>query len=132
MEKEPNFEGEVMKSPAETINATEVSAAETQTKGAFIIGLILALVVILVGIYYWYSSSLNQPVMPLPNERPTAEMNQEPETTTAAAQVESFGAMSTSDEINAIEADIESTNLENLELELNQIDAELEAAIEQI
>lgn len=132
MEKEPNFEGEVMKSPAETITATEVSAAETQTKGAFIIGLILALVVILVGIYFWYSSSQNQPVIAPSNERPTAEMNKEPETTTATAQVESFGAMSTSDEITAIEADIESTNLDSLEIELNQIDAELEASIEQI
>jgi hypothetical protein len=62
--------------------------------------------------------------------RPTAEMNQEPETTNAEAQVESYGALSTSDEISALEADLGSTDITNLEIELQQIDAELEAAMQ--
>jgi uncharacterized Zn finger protein len=61
--------------------------------------------------------------------RPTAEMNKEPETTTATAQVEAFNTMSTSDEISSIEADLDSTNLVNLEIEMQQIDAELDASM---
>ncbi|USN87378.1 MAG: hypothetical protein H6779_03100 [Candidatus Nomurabacteria bacterium] len=58
--------------------------------------------------------------------RPTAEVNKEPESATAYAQVQSFGVMSTSDELSAIEADLESTNLDALVSELNAIEAELE------
>jgi hypothetical protein len=39
-------------------------------------------------------------------------------------------AVSTSDEISAIESDIEGTMLDNIANELNAIDAEIEAALE--
>jgi hypothetical protein len=80
--------------------------------------------------FYWYKSTL---VVPNNNDtslRPTAEMNKEPETTNAVAEVDSFGALSTSDEITAIEADLESTNLGELETELLQIETELEASVQ--
>jgi flagellar basal body-associated protein FliL len=130
MNNEPNFEGEKMKVPSSNINVSAEDITIKDSKGAFIIILVVALLVILVGLFFWYKSTqtLLAPVdTPL---RPTAEMNQEPETTTATAQVESFGALSTSDEIGAIEADLESTDLTNLEIELQQIDAELEASVQ--
>ena len=60
--------------------------------------------------------------------RPTYETNKEPESTTAKAQVDTLGVMSTSDELGAIEADLESTSLTNLDTELIPIDQELEAS----
>lgn len=59
--------------------------------------------------------------------RPTPDMNKEPESPTAYAQVDSLKTMSTSDEIAAIEADLESTNLDSLFLETPAIEAELSA-----
>lgn len=99
-------------------------------RGMIIIILGAALIILLVGLFLWYRASQ----MPVPTSlpeatRPTAEMNNEPESTTAEAQTESFGALSTSDEIDAIEADLESTNLESLDSELLQIETELNAQI---
>ncbi len=89
----------------------------------------VALLFILVGLFLWYKSSQIVPAPePVPT-RPTPEMNNEPESTTAEAQVESLGAMSTSDELGAIEADLESTSLDSLESELIQIETELQAEL---
>ena len=62
----------------------------------------------------------------------TAEENNEPESTTADAQVQALETVSTSNEIEAIEADIESTDLDELDAELEAIDAELDAEIQSI
>ena len=130
MNNEPNFEGEKMKMPTERTTITDSDQTTKDTKGVFIFGLIAALVVILVGLVYWYIV-MQEPVAVVETPaRPTLETNKEPETTTATAQTESFNAMSTSDEINAIEADLESTNLDTLDSELQQIDTELEASVE--
>lgn len=128
MDNEPNFEGEKMKMPTQSINPNRLGGKSESSKGIFIVLLFIALAVILIGLFYWYQSDSVIPPPPSAS-RPTAEMNKEPETTNATAQVESLSALSTSDEILAIEADIESTNLDSLEAELGQIDAELEAAL---
>lgn len=130
MDNEPKFEGEKMNVPSGDINVEAEDIAIKESKGAFILILVLALVVILAGLFFWYKStqSIMEPLA-VPT-RPTAEMNQEPESTNAEAQVDSFGTLSTSDELGAIEADLESTDLSNLETELGQIDAELEASMQ--
>jgi hypothetical protein len=127
MENEPRFEGEEMRLPTGATARTE-NPAHTETKGIFIVVLGLALIVILAALFMWYKASLEVTTPGIVPTRPTLETNKEPETTTATAQTESFGAMSTSDEISAIEADLESTNLDTLESELTQIDTELEAS----
>ncbi len=130
MNNEPNFEGEKMKMPTERETIMSGDQATKETKGVFIFGLVAALLVILAGLVYWYIV-MQEPVAVIETPtRPTLETNKEPETTNAAAQVESFGAMSTSDEITAIEADLESTNLDSLDTELQQIDVELESSVE--
>ena len=130
MDNEPNFAGEKMKMPTESNYQTGSEQATKETKGVFLIGMIAALVVILVGLIYWYLTAQTPVAVVETPLRPTAEMNKEPETTTATAQTESFGAMSTSDELGAIEADLESTNLDTLDSELIQIDTELESTVE--
>lgn len=131
MNNEPNFDGEKMKMPSESNYPTSEDSATKETKGIFIFGMVAALLVILIGLIYWYITATTVPVEPAPEPmRPTAEINKEPETTTATAQTESFGAMSTSDELSAIEADLESTNLDSLDAELQQIDTELTTSVE--
>jgi cytoskeletal protein RodZ len=120
-------------SPLQTEPTTLSEEGETVTPqkerqtALILILLITALFCILIGLFLWFKASQTPPVaLPTPT-RPTAEINNEPESTTAEAQTESFGAMSTSDEIEAIEADLESTNLDSLESELLQIETELNA-----
>lgn len=127
MSTEPNFEGEEMRLP--TTTQKEV-AKETpaEPKGIILLTLVVALVLILVGLVYWYRIT-HQVIIVDDNkaERPAVETNREPETTTATAQVDTLGVQSTSDEISAIEADLESTDLQNLDAELLQIEAELQS-----
>lgn len=92
--------------------------------------LILVLMCILGGLYIWSEQILKNNISEseLPSSsRPTPEQNNEPESATAEAHVETLGAMSTSDEIDAIEADLEATTMndEVFEAELGTIDAEL-------
>lgn len=130
MDNEPHFDGEKMKMPSESNHTAREDRATKETKGIFIFAMVAALLMILISLIYWYTIA-TVPVQTTPEPtRPTAEMNKEPETPTATAQVESFGAMSTSDELGAIEADLESTNLDSLDAELTQIDTELETSVE--
>ena len=102
---------------------------ESVANGPILVLLVVLLLAVLGGMYYWFTVlQTNTPVIS-PSLRPTAEQNNEPESTTAEAQTETMGVVSTSDEIPAIEADIESTNLDSLEAELDAIEAELEATI---
>ncbi len=128
MENEPKFEGEKMKMPSQKLDGA--SSNSSQPKGIFIVILFVALAMILVGIFFWYKTLNEVPTLITPTAtRPTTETNKEPETTTATAQVESFNALSTSDEINTIEADIESTNLDSLENEMPQIEAGMDSSL---
>lgn len=129
MALEPNFEGEKMKLPEDNEQYSNTENPKTKNSPWVLILLFILLTLILAGLIYWYYLATQIPESISNPIRPTAEMNQEPETTNAVAEVESFGAMSTSDEISTIEADLVSTNLDNLETELLQIETELEAAI---
>jgi hypothetical protein len=124
--QQPNFEGEKMHLPENAVSAgSDLDSTISKRQGPVIIFLVIALAIILVGLFFWYQA-MNKPVpvVEVPT-RPTYETNQEPESPTAEAQVDSFTVMSTSDELGAIEADLESTNLDTLETELTQIDEEL-------
>ncbi|MEZ4194828.1 MAG: hypothetical protein R3B53_00285 [Candidatus Paceibacterota bacterium] len=127
MDNQPKFEGEEMKMPEQMPTESEVDTAVTEHKGLTIIMLLVALVVILIGLVYWYQAMNREVPMQEVPMRPTYETNNEPESTTAEAQVDSFGVMSTSDELGTIEADLESTNLDSLEAEMIQIEEELQA-----
>lgn len=127
----PDLTGEEMKMPENsTVTPTRTDDESTPVNGIIIAVLAILLIAILAGMYYWFSQLTNQVEIPAPVvERPTAEENNEPESTTAEATVETQSALSTSDEIAAIEADIEATDLDALDAELTAIDAELEAAL---
>ena len=91
--------------------------------------IVRAIIVVLVllaiwSIYWFFIKEKEEIVAPIPL-RPTPEMNKEPESPTAYAQVGSLNTMSTSDELGAIEADLESTNLDSLLFETIAIEAEL-------
>ncbi|HEY0964838.1 MAG TPA: hypothetical protein VGE31_03505 [Candidatus Paceibacterota bacterium] len=102
---------------------------ESITNGPILMLLIVLLIAVLAGMYYWFSMlGRDLPITTPTALRPTAEQNNEPESATAEAQVEALNIVSTSDEIPAIEADVESTNLDSLEAELDAIEAEIDAA----
>lgn len=128
--KVPNFEGEEMKMPENTDAQISTEESSSVVNGPLLFSLAILLIVILGGMYFWFSTLDTAPAPTTPTERPTAEQNNEPESTTAEAQTETMLTTSTSDEIGAIESDIEATNLESLDAELEAIDAELEASLE--
>ncbi len=128
----PNFEGEEMKMPENTdARPTVPEERSSIINGPLLFGLAVLLIAILGGMYYWFSTLTTAPVTTPAIERPTPEENNEPESTTAEAAVDTMLTTSPSDEITAIEADVEATNLDNLDAELNAIDAEFEAALEE-
>lgn len=131
----PSFEAEEMKMPE---NTTGEMSEPTTTEKNVVSGPVLALlafilILILGGMYYWFTVlSVTEPTpAPINTERPTAEENNEPESTTAEAQTNTMLVTSPSDEIEAIEADVESTDLDSLDAEMQAIDAEIEAAIQE-
>jgi len=127
--QEPIVSDVEMKMPEDHYSAPESDDNTTQL-GIILGVLIVLLVLILGGLYLWGStmSTDTTPQQPTPAAvRPTPEENNEPESTTADAQVQALETVSTSNEIGALEADIESTNLDELDAELEAIDAELEA-----
>lgn len=91
-----------------------------------IVRVIIAVLILLViwSIYWLFIKEKEEIATPIPL-RPTPEMNKEPESPTAYAQVDSLNTISTSDELGAIEADLESTNLDSLLFETIAIEAEL-------
>jgi cytoskeletal protein RodZ len=127
--QQPDFEGEEMRMPE---NSDPIkNESDSIVNGPILLALGVLLVLLLGGMYYWFNV-MNQSPAPTPApaaERPTAEENNEPESTTAEAQAETMQTTSTSDEVSAIEADLEATDLESLDAELNAIDAELDAAL---
>lgn len=103
---------------------------ESVTNGPVLILLVVLLISVLGGMYYWFTVlRTNTPVISPTSLRPSASQNNEPESTTAEAQVEALEAVSTSDEVPAIEADVESTNLDSLDAELDAIEKEIDAAL---
>jgi hypothetical protein len=128
--QEPNFEGEAMHIPVAKANLPAVDDTNPRLLTApIIILLFLILVAILAGFYYWYTIVMSEQVVAPNDTRPTAEQNNEPESTTAEARTGLMDVVSTSDELDAIAADAQSTNLEDLTTETTAIEAELNAAI---
>lgn len=82
---------------------------------------ILAIALLVGGLYLWGSMLAPEDLLPLSPER----INNEPETTRANADVQILDTMSSSDELTTIEADIESTQLESLDTELEAMESEL-------
>ena len=117
-----------------------VGQANTDTNEPSSIGILLGiliviLVLILGGLYLWGTTLQNTTVpaeVTAPAERPTADENNEPESTNAEADAETLRAVSTSDEVNAIEADLEATDLEAIDRELDAIELELDAALQNV
>jgi hypothetical protein len=124
----PDFSNEEMKMPENMVVRTKTRPESSSVVNGPLLGtLAVLLVLILGGMYYWFAS-LNTPAPVAPvAERPTAEQNNEPESTTAEAQTETTQAVSTSDEVSAIEADLEATNLDSMDAEVKAIDAQMEA-----
>jgi ABC-type Na+ efflux pump permease subunit len=130
---EPVISDTEMKMPEESFGAASETSDRTTHLGIILGILIVLLVLILGGLYLWGSTLQTTPTATVPNiQRPTVEENNEPESTNAEAEVETLGALSTSNEINAIAADIESTNLDDLDAEMEAIEAELDNALENI
>lgn len=123
----PLFTRDELKMPAEGFGTKPQN--NTPSYIGIILGiLIVMLVLILGGLYLWGELILkNQQTVPVDTLRPTASENNEPESNNAEADVETLGAMSTSDEIDAINADLESTTINELDADLNAIDAEIVA-----
>ena len=96
--------------------------------GPILVLLVMTLLMVLGLLYLWFATiQMRMTDDTTITTRPTAEENNEPESTTAEAQAGSFQVVSNSDDINAIDADLESTNLDALDAELTTIDAELNA-----
>jgi hypothetical protein len=128
MSTQPQFDTDVMKTPTSTPVTTEPSTKHSPAFGLIVGLLFLALVLVLAGLYLWNRTLLTPPpVVELPTDRPSREQNQEPESTTAAAQADAALVMSTSNELPAIEADLVATDLANLGAELTAIDTEVAA-----
>lgn len=129
----PNLDGEEMKLPENTdLQQKPREEPTTVINGPLLLVLTLLLLAILGGMYYWFGTISTSQIEISPiAERPTAEQNQEPESTTAKAQTDNLLTTSPSDELSAIEADIEATDLNSLDIELQAIEAEFEAAQQQ-
>ncbi len=122
-----------MKMPEGTVVApTTNGAGPSVINGPLLAILAILLILILGGMYYWFSTLTASPAPePMPAvERPTAAENNEPESTTAEAQTDMMLVTSPSDELSAIEADLQATDLESLDAELQAIDAEIEADLQ--
>lgn len=89
--------------------------------------LVLVLIAILVGLYLWATSLTAPASTPAVTTRPTVEENNEPESTTAEARTETIQAVSSSNELDAIEADLDATLFTDLESDFNSIEGELDA-----
>lgn len=120
--------------PPASPRSSLAGGADDRTKSSFslaIFFLVIALIGILGGLAWWaHLGEETSPVSTPLAERPTAAENNEPESTTAKAQVETMQTVSPSDSLSAIESDIENTQLNSLGAELEAIEAELEAALE--
>lgn len=119
-----NVPEEELKMP-ETYTETE----EPHSQLSIVLGVLIVLLLLILGGLYLWGTTLSQPTPePENTSRPTAAENNEPEANNAEADTAAMDAVSTSDEIEAIEADVEATNLDEIDAELNAIEAELDAA----
>ncbi len=126
--QEPVVPDVEMKMPEDNFIESD-SDSNTKQLGIILGVLIVLLVLILGGLYLWGSTMNPEGLESAPEAvQPAPAENNEPESTTADAQVQALDIVSTSDEISAIEADIENTDLDELDAELDAIDAEFQEA----
>ncbi len=112
------------------ITPQAIRATQTGTHAHLgpILGILLILLVLVaMGLWLWGSVLVQDE--PLVDDFRNIE-NNEPETPRAVADMQIFGTMSSSDEMNAIEADVMSTNLDSFDSDLTSIDAELKSSLE--
>jgi hypothetical protein len=124
--QKPDLNNLEMHMPEGDMNAPEVTTGKKVTSGPILLLLVFALVFILGGMFWWYSTIFNTPASEPVPLRPTAEQNNEPESTTAEARTANTAAVGTSDELSAIEADLASTNIETLEADFAAIESVLD------
>ena len=119
-----------MKMPEENFFATDEPTKTISVLPIAIFAIIIVLIGILGALLWWGSElfKLNSYAPPAPvATRPTAEQNNEPESTTAEAQVETLQAVSTSDDIYAIKADLDGINFVSFQDTMNIVWAEFDA-----
>lgn len=104
---------------------------ESIANGPILFLLVVLLLAILGGMYHWFVVLKKDVPAITTSLRPSALENNEPESTTAKAQTEAYGVVSSSDEVPAIEADVEGTNLDSIDSELDAIDSELDIAVKE-
>jgi hypothetical protein len=123
--KKQEFSKDELKMPEESFGGS-VAQPHSSHLGIILGILIVVLMLMLGGLYMWGQYIGNEQTLPAPEQqRPTAEENNEPESTNAEAEVETMTALSTSDEIDAIDADIEGTSVDSLDSNIPAIEAEL-------
>lgn len=127
-DKKPNLDNVEMHMPEGDAPILDVEPSHKIANGPIILLLVVLLIVILGGMFWWYTELSKQTAAPTNFGRPSAEENNEPESTTAEAQAETLQSVSTSDELGPIEADLAGTNLNTLDAEIIAIEAELENA----
>jgi cytoskeletal protein RodZ len=125
MSPKMKFSKDELKMPQERFGIVEEHSSHL---GIILAILIIFLMLIFAGLYVWGTFMQEQQNLPLTPqvERPSAQENNEPESTNAEADVETITAQSTSDEIATIDSDLQSTLiLPTLDAELSAIEAEL-------
>ena len=93
-----------------------------------LIGVILLLIGILGGLLWWGSTFFSPISVATPEPvatRPTAEQNNEPESTNAEADVQVIRTLSPSNELSAIKADLFATDVDSVDKEMSVIDQTL-------
>ena len=112
-----------MKLPENETIETEASVKQFSFSSVLLALLIVVLLIILGGLLWWGKLLLEdiEPAPAVTATRPTAEENNEPESTTAEAEVSVLEAQSPSDDLAAIEADLLGTDLDSIERELENL-----------
>lgn len=123
--EKPNLDNVEMHMPEGDVSIPDAVGKKNALTGPIILLLIFVLVLLLGGMIWWYFETINEPVVPTAT-RPTAEENNEPESTTAEARVETTQALSTSDNLSVIEADLAGTEEVALESEFAAIESVLD------
>lgn len=128
-EAEATISDEELKMPDEPFLKSDFTEKTPHSYLGVILAVLIVILCILLGGLYLWSTTLTTAPATESVTRPTAENNNEPESTNAEADVETTQAVSTSNDLGVIEADLESTNLTELDSGLADIDSELNTDI---
>ena len=124
-EKLPDVPKYKLKLPVDTVLETEETTRQFSAV-PILLGVVALLVAILAGRYFWFVFEPNTPAeIENSSQRPTAEENDEPESTTAEARTDTLEAMSESINLDVIESDLSGTFIDPLDLQIGAIEAAL-------